>query len=91
MNLSGSSNKHPLNPKDYQIQVIQGESKGSKPRVQRKHKIVSEYLREDHENLQLPSDPAPSAFSFKEERILAAHPPSCHPRRVFGCPESERK
>ena len=50
---------HPLNPKDYQIQVIQGESKGSKPRVQRKHKTASEYLREDHENLQLPSDPAP--------------------------------
>ena len=33
----------------------------------------------------------PTAFHFKEERVLAAHPPSCHPRRVFGCPESERK
>ena len=32
-----------------------------------------------------------AAFHFKEERVLAAHPPSCHPRRVFDCPESERK
>ena len=33
----------------------------------------------------------PAAFHFKEERVLAAHPPSCHPHRVFGCPESGRK
>ena len=33
----------------------------------------------------------PTTFSFKEESVLAAHPPSCHPRRVFGYPESERK
>ena len=33
----------------------------------------------------------PTAFSFKEDRVLAAHPPSCHPRRVFGYLESERK
>ena len=33
----------------------------------------------------------PAAFHFKEERVLAAHPLSCHPRRVFGCPESGRK
>ena len=32
-----------------------------------------------------------AAFHFKEERVLAAHPPSCHPWRVFGYPESERK
>ena len=42
-------------------------------------------------NQQLPSDPAPVAFSFKEEGFLAAHPPSCHPRRVFGCPKSGKK
>ena len=29
--------------------------------------------------------------AFKEKRVLAAHPPSCHPRRVFGCPESAKK
>ena len=28
---------------------------------------------------------------FKEEGGLATHPSSCHPWRVFGCPESERK
>ena len=33
----------------------------------------------------------PAAFYFKEERVLAAHPSSCHPWRVFGCPENERK
>ena len=33
----------------------------------------------------------PTAFCFKEEGVLAAHPPSCHPRRVFGCPESAKK
>ena len=33
----------------------------------------------------------PAAFHFKEERVLAAHPPSCHPRRVFGCPKSGKK
>ena len=33
----------------------------------------------------------PATFSFKEEGFLATHPPSCHPRRVFGSPESERK
>ena len=33
----------------------------------------------------------PSAFCFKEERVLAVHPPSCHPRRVFGCLESVKK
>ena len=32
-----------------------------------------------------------TAFHFKKERVLAAHPPSCHPRSVFDCPESERK
>ena len=33
----------------------------------------------------------PVAFHFKEERVLAVHPPSCHPRRVFGCPENGKK
>ena len=33
----------------------------------------------------------PAAFHFKEERVLAVHPPSCHPRRVFGCPENGKK
>ena len=31
------------------------------------------------------------ASHFKGERVLAAHPPSCHPWRVFGYLENERK
>ena len=33
----------------------------------------------------------PAAFHFKEGRVLANHPLSCHPLRVFGCPESAKK
>ena len=33
----------------------------------------------------------PAAFHLKEEGVLAAHPPSCHPWRVFGYLENERK
>ena len=46
------------------------------------------------ENMRTPcytQIPCPITFLFKEERILATHPPSCHPRRVFGYPENERK
>ena len=32
-----------------------------------------------------------AAFYFKKEVFLAAHPPSCHPWRVFGNQERERK
>ena len=34
----------------------------------------------------------PTAFHFKEERVLAAHPPSCHPRGGGGglCLASEK-
>ena len=43
------------------------------------------------ENPQFALDPLPSILPLKEEGGLATHPPSCHPRRVFGCPKSERK
>ena len=33
----------------------------------------------------------PAAFHFKEERVLAVHPLSCNPRRVFGYPENGKK
>ena len=33
----------------------------------------------------------PAAFYFKKELVSAAHPPSCHPWRVFGNQERERK
>ena len=33
----------------------------------------------------------PAAFHFKEERVLAAHPSSCHPRRVFDNQKRKRK
>ena len=32
-----------------------------------------------------------AAFYFKKELVLAAHPPSCHPWRVFGNQKRERK
>ena len=91
MNLSGSNNKHPLNLKDYQIKVIQGESRGFKPRVQRKHKLpvcICVKNRGTSSSLQILH---PTTFCFKEEGILIAHPPSCHPRRVFDCPENRKE
>ena len=36
-------------------------------------------------------DPLPNSLSLQGKRALAAHPPSCHPRRVFGSREKERK
>ena len=33
----------------------------------------------------------PAVFHFKEEGLLAAHPSSSHPWRVFGYLENERK
>ena len=49
-----------MSPKDYQVITIQGESKVFKPTVKGKHKTASEYLRENHGTLSLPSDPAPN-------------------------------
>ena len=34
-----------------------------------KHKTASEYLRENNENLQLPSDPAPSSLLLQGGRV----------------------
>ena len=31
------------------------------------------------------------ALIFKDEGVLANYPPSCHPRRVFGCLENGKK
>ena len=36
-------------------------------------------------------DPLPNSLPFKGKRVLAAHPPSCHPRRMFSNQEKERK
>ena len=36
-------------------------------------------------------NPPPVAFLFKDKGGLATHPPSCHPQRVFGRRENERK
>ena len=30
-------------------------------------------------------------FYFKEQEVLSAHPPSCHPQRVFGRRENEKE
>ena len=42
-------------------------------------------------NPQNPWNPPPVTFLFKDEGSLATHPLSCHPQRVFGSPESEKK
>ena len=36
-------------------------------------------------------DPLPNSLPLQGKRVLAAHPPSCHPQRVFGSRERERK
>ena len=40
---------------------------------------------------QNPWNPPPVTFLFKHEGILATHPLSYHPQRVFGSRENERK
>ena len=58
-----------MSPKYYQVIIIQGESKGFKPIVKGKHKTTSEYLRENHGTLGLPSDPAPSSLPLQGGRV----------------------
>ena len=36
-------------------------------------------------------DPLPNSLPLQAKRVLAAHPRSCHPRRMFGSREKERK
>ena len=55
--------------KHYQVITIQGESKGFKPTVKGKHQIASEYLRENHGTLSLPSDPTPSSLPLQGGRV----------------------
>ena len=43
------------------------------------------------ENPSVAFDPLPSGLPLQGKRVLAAHPSSCHPRRVFGCLESAKK
>ena len=40
---------------------------------------------------QDPWNPPPVTFLFKDERVLATHPLSCHPQGVFGRRENKRK
>ena len=54
-----------MSPKYYQVITIQGESEGFKPTVKGKHKTASEYLRENHGTLSLPSYPAPSSLPLQ--------------------------
>ena len=55
------------------------------------HKTASGYLHEEHGTFSSGQILHPTAFHFKEGRVLAAHPPSCHPRRVFGYPENGKE
>ena len=59
--------------------------------LEREHKTDSEYLHEEHGTSSSLKILHPAAFRFKEKQVLAAHPPSCHPRRVFGGPEKIEK
>ena len=68
-NINRSNIKHLMSPKYYQVITIQGESKGFKPIVKGEHKTASEYLRENHGTLSLPSDPAPNSLPLKGERV----------------------
>ena len=36
-------------------------------------------------------DPLPNSLPLQGKRALAAHPPSCHPQRVFGRRENEKE
>ena len=58
-----------MNPKDYQVLTIQGESKGFKPTIKGKHKTASEYLSEKHGTLSLPLDHAPSSLLLQGGRV----------------------
>ena len=60
-----------MSPKDYQVITIQGESKGFKPTVKGKHKTASEYLRENHGTLSLPSDPAPNSLPLQGGKVFS--------------------
>ena len=42
-------------------------------------------------NPQNPWNPRPIAFHFKDKRGLPTHSLSCHPSRVFGKRENDRK
>ena len=59
--------------------------------LNRENSDGSGYLRENQGNLQEPSDPSPNSLLLQGGRDFSSHPPSCHPRRVFGCPKSAKK
>ena len=81
-----------MSPKAYQVISIQGDFKRDQNlKLKRENSDGSGYLREKHGTSSCLQILHPTAFSFKEEGFLATHPPSCHPRRVFGYPENERK
>ena len=58
-----------MSPKDYQVITIQGDSKGFKPTVKGKQKTASEYMRENHGTISLPSDPAPNSLPLQGGRV----------------------
>ena len=91
MNLSGSSNKHPLNPKSL---PNNSHSRGFEGIKTQSYKWNTKLPVSTCVKNKEPSSHKilyPAAFHFKEERVLAAHPPSFHPRRVFGCLENGKK
>ena len=91
MNLSGPSNKHPLNPKSLPNNNHSRGFKGIKTSSYKWNTKLSVSTCLDNEEPSSLKILYPVAFHFKEERVLASHPLSCHPRRVFGYPENGKK
>ena len=92
MDISVSKAKNTLNLKACQVLAKESTSKSFKPRVRnfgnQNVKTCCVKNRGTTSSLQILP---PAAFYFKKEVVLAAHPPSCHPWRVFGNQERERK
>ena len=90
MNITRSSNKHQVStkrlPSTNHSTCIEGIYTSKKENIE-----GSDYLREKQGTSSSLQILHPAAFCFKKERVLAARPSSCHPRRVFGYPESAKK
>ena len=54
------------------------------------HKYTTRNMKSRGTTSNLKISP-PADFYFKKEVVLASHSPSCHPWRVFGNQERERK
>ena len=91
MDISVSKAKNTLNQKACQVLAKESTSKSFKPRVENLGTKMTTCCVKDRGTTSSLQILPPAAFYFKEEVVLAPHPPSCHPWRVFGNQERERK